>query len=64
MDILILATAGNDKLPPATSQSMQANPSLFLNSLVKLDFKAAIYYNGADSSQMKMAAEFCTGGVR
>jgi len=43
---------------------MQANLSLFFDSLVKLDFKDAIYYNGADSSQMKMAAEFYTGGIR
>ena len=36
----------------------------FHNRLTKLDFKAAIYYNGANTSRMKIAAEFFPGEIR
>jgi hypothetical protein len=59
-----LIIAGNDKLPRTASQSSQDNLTRFHNSLLKLDFKAAIYYNVANTSQMKMAAEYFPGGIR
>jgi len=50
-------------LPSATSQFEQAHPLTALNRFLKLDFKAAIYYNGADNLPVKVAAELFTGGI-